>query len=70
MQFKTVPSIQIASTTYQGSYGRLTEVNIAVAQWLKDNEYESDGPKFLYLPCQPRTDSESGGTGNLGVLSN
>lgn len=53
VQFKTVPSIQIASTTYQGSYERLTEVNIAVAQWLKDNEYEIDGPNFCIYHVSP-----------------
>lgn len=44
--FKTVPAVLIASATYQGSYEQLTDVNHAVANWVRDNGYEFDGSMF------------------------
>lgn len=44
--FKTVPAVQIASTTYKGGYEQLTAVNEAVANWVNDNEYEFDSAMF------------------------
>lgn len=44
--FKTVPGVEIASSTYKGSYEQLTSVNQAVANWVNDNNYEFDGAAF------------------------
>ena len=44
--FKTAPAVEIASATYKGSYEQLTAVNHAVANWVKDNGYDYNGPMF------------------------
>ena len=53
--FKTVEPIQYASATYQGSYEKLTEVNISVARWLQENQYEMTGPSFSIYHVSPAT---------------
>ena len=44
--FKTEPAVQFASATYKGGYDQLTTVNHAVANWVRDNAYQFDGPMF------------------------
>lgn len=51
--FKTVDPIQIASATYKGSYHQVSEVNEAVANWIKDNGYEFDGLSFCIYHVSP-----------------
>ncbi len=51
--FKTVPAIQIASATYKGSYAQLTSVNLAVANWVKDNNYDFNGAMFTIYHVSP-----------------
>lgn len=51
--FKTVAPIQIASATYTGSYEKITEVNEAVANWVKDNGYEFNGLNFCIYHVSP-----------------
>jgi len=51
--FKTVPAIEVASTTYKGSYEQLTEVNQAVANWVNDNGYEFNGAMFCIYHVSP-----------------
>ena len=53
VKFKTVPPIQIASATYKGSYTKLTEVNTAVANWVRDNAYQFDGDSFCICHVGP-----------------
>lgn len=53
VRFKTVPAIQIASATYQGSYEKITEANEAVACWVRDNGYEFDGAAFSIYHVSP-----------------
>ena len=53
VNFKTVPEIEIASATYVGSYAQVTEVNHAVANWVKDNSYEFNGPMFCIYHVSP-----------------
>ncbi len=43
VKFKTMPSVQIASATYKGSYDQITRVNEAVADWVVKNGYGFDG---------------------------
>lgn len=50
---KTVPAINIASATYKGSYEQITEVNHAVATWVKDNDYEFDGAMLCIYHVSP-----------------
>lgn len=52
--FKTVPAVQIASATYKGDYGQLTEVNHAVANWVRDNGYRFNGPSFCIYHVSPQ----------------
>lgn len=51
--FKTIEPISYASATYQGSYEKLTEVNMSVAGWLRDNGYEITGPNFCIYHVSP-----------------
>ncbi len=46
VKFKTVPAVEVASATYKGSYDKIDAVNQAVANWVKDNGYDYDGPAF------------------------
>ncbi len=57
--FKTVPSILIASATYQGSYEKIGEVNEAVANWVRDNGYEFNGLSFSIYHISPHETSDS-----------
>lgn len=54
--FKTVPPITIASAIYKGSYEKLTGVNLEVARWIKDNQYEFAGPMFTIYHVGPATE--------------
>lgn len=51
--FKTEPSIEIASATYNGSYEHLTNVHHAVATWVRDNGYKFDGMMFCIYHVSP-----------------
>ncbi len=51
--FKTVPPILIASAIYQGSYDQLTRVNQAVANWIRDNNYEFSDSMFTIYHVSP-----------------
>lgn len=53
--FKTIPPIQIASVTYKGSYSQMNEVNMAIANWIKENGYEFAGPMFNIYYASPAT---------------
>lgn len=53
VKFKTVPDTEAACATYRGSYSQLTEVNHAVANWVRDNGYEFDGPAFCIYHVSP-----------------
>ena len=53
VKFKTAPECRIASATYKGSYTKLTEVNAAVANWVKDNGYAFDGTSFCIYHVSP-----------------
>lgn len=55
--FKTVPAVEIASATYQGGYDMITEVNAAVANWIRDNDYEIDGMSFCIYHVSPHESS-------------
>lgn len=51
--FKVEPAVHIASATYKGSYDQISEVNHAVATWIKDNGYELDGLMFCIYHVSP-----------------
>jgi effector-binding domain-containing protein len=53
VMFKTVPSLEVASATYKGSYEQLTAVNHAVANWVKDNNYEFESASFCIYHVSP-----------------
>ncbi len=53
VKFKTVPSIQIASATYKGSYDQISRVNEAVADWVVANGYDFDGKSFCIYHVSP-----------------
>lgn len=51
--FKTVPPVLIASATYKGSYDQLTAVNQAVANWVRDNNYDYADAMFTIYHVSP-----------------
>jgi effector-binding domain-containing protein len=53
VKFKTLPPVSFASATYKGSYSKISEVNAAVAAWVRDNGYEFDGPAFSIYHVSP-----------------
>ena len=53
VKFKTMPPVTFASATYKGGYEKINEVNIAVANWIKDNGYEMDGFAFNIYHVNP-----------------
>lgn len=44
--FKTEPPVLIASATYKGGYDKINGVSEAVANWVRDNGYDFNGPSF------------------------
>lgn len=53
VKFKTVPPVEVASVTYQGSYEQLPGVNQAMAAWVNDNGYDFNGPMFCIYHVSP-----------------
>lgn len=53
VKFKTIPAMRIASATFKGHYGQETEVIQTVAEWVRDNGYEFDGPAFSIYHVSP-----------------
>ncbi|HHW00628.1 MAG TPA: MerR family transcriptional regulator [Clostridiaceae bacterium] len=51
--FKTVPAVLVASATFKGSYEQITAVNQAVANWIRDNDYEFNGAMFNIYHVSP-----------------
>lgn len=51
--FKTQPEVEMASATYKGSYDQITKVNQSVANWVRDNGYEFNGPMFCIYHVSP-----------------
>lgn len=53
VKFKTVPPVIFASATFKGAYDLIGEVNMAVAEWVKDNGYEFSGAMFNIYHVSP-----------------
>ena len=53
VKFKTVPPVFMASAVYTGSYEKISEVNAAVAAWVRDNGYVFDGLSFSIYHVGP-----------------
>lgn len=53
VKFKTMPPVTFASATYKGPYEIISEVNAAVAAWVRDNGYEYDAPAFNIYHVSP-----------------
>lgn len=51
--FKKEPPVLMASSTYKGSYEKVSEVNEAVANWVKDNGYDFNGLSFNIYHVSP-----------------
>ncbi len=51
--FKSVAETTVASATYKGSYDQITDVNLAVANWVRDNGYEFNGAMFCIYHVSP-----------------
>lgn len=46
IKFHTVPAVQVASVTFNGSYDLMGKVTEAAAQWIESNGYQMDGEMF------------------------
>ena len=57
VKFKTVPAVTFASATFKGSYSLISEVNAAVAEWVRDNGYEFSGAMFNIYHVSPKETS-------------
>ncbi|MFV0394937.1 MAG: MerR family transcriptional regulator [Coprobacillaceae bacterium] len=55
--FKEVPAIKVASFTYQGQYDQIEHINIKIAKWIADNQYEFVGGLFNIYHISPKTES-------------
>ncbi len=53
VKFKTVPAVQVASATFRGRYDQISEVNKAVAAWVRDNGWEFAGKFFNIYHVSP-----------------
>lgn len=53
VEFKTVPAVQVASTTFNGSYSQFPDVYAALAAWVSDNGYEFCGPMMDIYHVSP-----------------
>lgn len=53
VKFKTLPAVQAASATFKGSYEQISQVNVAVAEWIADNGYEYAGLAFNIYHVSP-----------------
>lgn len=53
VKFKTLPAVQVASATFKGSYEQISQVNVAVAEWIADNGYEYAGLAFNIYHVSP-----------------
>ena len=58
VKFKMMPEVSFASATYKGPYSQINDVNIAVAQWIKDNGYEYESPAFNIYHVSPHETSD------------
>ena len=53
VKFKTLPAVTVASCTFKGSYGQITDVYAAIGAWIQANGYEMDGPMFNIYHVSP-----------------
>ncbi|MCI8398958.1 MAG: MerR family transcriptional regulator [Oscillibacter sp.] len=53
VKFKTVPAVEVASATFQGSYEQISDVNEAVTAWVNDNGYAFAGLFFNIYHVSP-----------------
>lgn len=58
--FKVMPAVRIASATYRGGYEKITQVNQAVADWVRENGYEFDGLSFCIYHVSPYDTADPG----------
>lgn len=57
VKFKTVPSTQVASITFNGSYDQVSRVNEAVANWVDENEFDFEGKLCCIYHTNPSNTS-------------
>lgn len=53
VKFRTVPAVEVASATFQGSFEKIGEVNEAVTAWIQDNGYAFNGYFFNIYHVSP-----------------
>lgn len=53
VKFKTEPALEVASTTFHGSYSQFTEVYSTLAAWVAENGYEFNGPMIDVYHVSP-----------------
>lgn len=53
VKFCTLPEVTAASCTFKGSYAQINDVYAAMAAWIEENGYETDGPMFNIYHVSP-----------------
>lgn len=46
LQFKTMPAVQCATVTFEGSFDQISTVCLAIGIWIHEHGYEVDGVNF------------------------
>lgn len=46
LKFRQLKEETAASVTFQGGYEQITDVCVAISLWIKDHNYDLDGPDF------------------------
>ncbi|MEG0129822.1 MerR family transcriptional regulator [Clostridium sp.] len=57
VKFKDVDQVLVASAMFKGSYDQIGNVNIAIANWVRDNNYKFNGPMFNIYHIGPANES-------------
>lgn len=54
IQAKTIPQREVASIIFKGSYSKIGEINLFIAKWLEENNYEICDKAFSIYHKSPR----------------
>ena len=61
LEFKTIETVTVASLIFQGGYGKLTDVNEYVAEWIRENNWELSGNLFNIYHVSPGSSEQESG---------
>lgn len=59
LKFRRIPAKDVASVIFKGSYNRIADINLFIARWLEDNEYEINDDIFYIYHNSPHESSNA-----------